>query len=651
MPRALVPLVLLASLAAHAWTTHAFPRRDVPPLVHESPPAGPITAPTTGPHAGSHGGTLLADAHGLLILDRIVGAVFRGGPDGAARARLDLHPGLGELVGDGRDLVFVADRSADRIVRLSPGDGEGAGLAIAGELVVAEPHGLALTPDGALLLATSVADHQLVAIDTATLAIRWRLELASEPRGVAVARDGKQAIVGFLSTGALAIVDLVAGSSGAPRWQSLNPRDQIAVETEEDGDHEELIVELREARSRYQVPTNSGRRHARVTSAVGFVGGDRVVAAHQLATPQLVRLPDEAQRDSYGGAAAIPPLVHRLALVRQPGAAQSEAMFAQIDVHQPRAFAYDLARDILYVGGYGDDRVMAIAEVSQQAPHALWELVLDPHLKAPCGIDGLAVADGRLWVHCELSRRMASLDLQAPRPFPTREDWTFGPALAPDPRPPLVARGAELFRRGRDIRMSSDGVMACASCHPEGRADGLSWRLGASLLQTPILAGRVVGTAPFKWDGQDKSLAVSLRHTIERLGGHPDRLAPRDLSALQAFLEAQPRPRARVDVRADALARGRQLFASSELGCAGCHDGASLSDGAQHSFKGPLPAVDTPSLIGLGHSAPYYHDGSASNLWELIQDRGSVHDMVAGATLADLSRERAADLLAYLQSL
>jgi len=646
-PLVVAAFSLLAAIGVGEPTASGRRNRDT---FLETAPVGPLTPPSTGPHRGSHGGTLLADAHGLLVVERSAGLVIRSGPDGAPRTSVTLHPGLGEIVGDGKAAVFVADRAADRIVRLSPGDAAGAGLAITGEFALTEPHGLALTPDGATLLVTSVADHQLVAVDTATLTIRWRVELAPEPRGVAVTSDGARAIVGFLTTGALAVVD-VASAGKRVRWQSLNPRDQIDVEFAEDEDEEMFgeppRVTIREARSRYQVPTSTGKRYARVFPTIALVGGDRVIVPHQVETPQLVRTPDEHRSDTYGGLTEAAPIEHHMAMLRWPGAPQAESLLARLDVHQPRALAYDLGRDTLFVGGHGDDQVIAIADVSQQSPHVLWRTKIATNTRDACGIDGLVLDGERLWAHCALSRRLASIP-RAPEATPT---WTRGPVLTPDTRSELLARGAELFRRGDDPRLSAEGVMACASCHPEGRSDGLTWRLGPSILQTPMLAGRLLDTKPFKWDGQDRDLQTSLHHTIGRLGGRPDKLSRTDLAALQAFVESLPRPRPRAALDADAVARGRTVFTSDALGCDACHTGPTLSDGNQHAIKGSLPMVDTPSLIGLGHSAPYYHDGSADSLASLVSDRASVHDMVDPAALTALSRQQSSDLVAYLSSL
>ena len=60
------------------------------------------------------------------------------------------------------------------------------------------------------------------------------------------------------------------------------------------------------------------------------------------------------------------------------------------------------------------------------------------------------------------------------------------------------------------------------------------------------------------------------------------------------------------------------------------------------------PSADTPSLIGLAASAPYFHDGSAATLEALLRDRGAVHGM--GET-AQLNDEQVADLTAFLETL
>ncbi|HEU5059087.1 MAG TPA: c-type cytochrome, partial [Kofleriaceae bacterium] len=91
-----------------------------------------------------------------------------------------------------------------------------------------------------------------------------------------------------------------------------------------------------------------------------------------------------------------------------------------------------------------------------------------------------------------------------------------------------------------------------------------------------------------------------------------------------------------------------RLFASDATGCASCHGGSKMTDRQSHALAHDIEATDTPSLIGLAGSAPYFHDGSAATLEALLTDRGSVHGM--GKT-ARLSEKQIDDLVAYLETL
>ncbi len=593
----------------------------------------PSTPPTQRPPA-FQGGTIAIDDEGLWVAERVPGVLIRTDLDGRPKATLSLHPGLGQLVLDPeRDTVFVADRAGDRVLRIASSDG--GQPTIAGELEIHEPYGLALTADGKTLLITSIADHQLLAIDAAEFEIRWRVDLLPEPRGVAVSPDGNRAVVGFLSSGALAEVDL-RGAGRELRWHALDPRDPVDHDV---GDGRTL----EEANSRFEVPNDIGRRHARNVFAVAFIG-DVVVAPHQVATPQLERRPGFGRRDSYGGGShRAGPIAYRIARIDPPpqlGA--SEPDFADLFVDQPRALAWDVERDLLYVGGYGNDGVQMIEKASQANNRVVWE----EKLEKTCGIDGLAATpDGTgLWVHCELTRSLVRIGLDGNDTRP-KQEWLQGGELVASSRSPEADWGAELFRRNGDERISGGGLLACSNCHPEGRSDGLSWRLGKSILQTPMLAGRLAATAPYKWDGQDEDLRVSIRHTVERLGGIARDLQRAELAALIDYMLSLPPPRAPTVRDAEAVARGKAVF---EQECSGCHAGEHTTDQTQHALTTPLGTVDTPSLRGLAHTAPYYHDGSATDLRTLLDDRATIHDMTDTSGLSEAQRS---DLVAYLESL
>lgn len=645
-------LLLVAGVVGGAQAHDYSASRDASALEPTDARTGAVTIPTDAPHAGHRGGTVAIDMHGLLVAERNAAAVIRADQDGAAVATLEFTGMLGELVTDGDALAFVADRAGNRLVRLDTSRGDS--LREDASVAVAEPYGLALSPDGATVYVTSIADHRLVAIDSKTMKESWSVELRAEPRGLAVSVDGTRATVGFLSSGALAEVFLDTQGETV-RWHALDPRDHVKVEMVSDDWGDEMVpsATISEARSRFSVPTDQGRRHARNVFSVAYVGHGQVVAPHQVATPQMKRVPSRDMQDSYGGGPEdLPPIDHRLAVVSSRAAGQAKVQVSKLEhVHQPRAMAYDAALDRLYVAGYGDDDIVGIADVSLPSAYSAWRMHrrMDTGRNA-CGADGMVVDGETLWVHCELSRKLVrvrpgELNLDD-KPWKTESAVSVGPALAESKRSEEVERGAELFSRGEASQISDSGTMACASCHPDGRQDGLSWRLGGAILQTPMLAGRLGGTEPYKWGGLDGSLHDSFKHTIERLGGSS--LSRSQLSDLAAYVQWLPTATQPTVASASAVVRGKGLFEGS-LECSNCHAGEAMADGNQYPFDAwGLEETDTPSLRGLAHTAPYYHDGSAVDLWALVTDKGSVHEM---ADFSELTSAQAHDLVAYLETL
>ncbi|MGH1342512.1 MAG: c-type cytochrome [Nannocystales bacterium] len=645
-------LLLVAGVVGGAQAHDYSASRDLEALAATNARRGAVTLPTDAPHVGHRGGTVVLDTHGLLVAERNAAAVIRADRNGEAVAALEFAGTLGELVTDGDALSFVADRAGNRLVRLDTSQDDS--LLEDTSVTVAEPYGLGLSPDGATVYVTSVADHALIAFDTKTMKEAWSVKLRAEPRGIAVSTDGTRATVGFLSSGALAEVYLDTNGETV-RWHALDPRDHVKVEMEFDdwGDGKIPVASISEARSRFSVPTDQGRRHARNVFSVAYVGHGQVVAPHQVATPQMRRVPSRGMQDSYGGGPQeVPPIDHRLAVVSPRVAGQAKVQVSKLQhVHQPRAMAYDASLDRLYVAGYGDDDIVGISDVSLPSAYSAWRM----HRRRDtgnnaCGADGMVVDGGTLWVHCELSRKLLrvrpdQLKLDD-KPWHTESAVSVGPELAASKRGESVERGAELFRRGESSQISDSGTMACASCHPEGRQDGLSWRLGGAILQTPMLAGRLGGTEPYKWGGLDATLNKSFKHTIERLGGSSLSRSERDdLAAYVRWLPTATRPTV---ASASAVQRGKSLFEDT-LECSACHAGEAMADGNQYPFDAwGLEETDTPSLKGLAHTAPYYHDGSAVDLWALVTDKGSVHDM---ADFSELTSPQAHDLVAYLETL
>ncbi|MCL4224885.1 MAG: c-type cytochrome [Myxococcales bacterium] len=589
---------------------------DGPALGAPRPPAGAdVRAP-----AHLAGGSLAALADGALVLDADSGELVRIDARGEPAARLAIAPDAAQLVVDRRAAIaYVSDRRGDGVVVVDVS--APAPRVRARWRTPAEPFGLALSPDGATLLVTTVADRTLIAFDTRAGAERWRRPLGAEPRGVAISPDGALALVTYLTS---AHVDRIALDRPADA-----PRHAVALGTGR--------VTTVAARPDAIDAATGGHRHPRAAFAARFVGNRVAIVPHQVSTP-LQETGGRENVGSYGGGFE-PPIHHALTFLAAGDAEVPRTVAAQIAIHQPRALAWDPARDRLAVAGFGSDSLLVLDAASQAGVHHVADAALADRT---CGPAGLAFADdGALLVWCAVSRRTARVTVAAR----TAAQVSWGPVLTATRLSPLEHAGADLFRRGNDFRMSSRGAMACSSCHPEGRTDGLSWRIEGHTLQTPILAGRIADTHPYKWDGGDADLTISLTSTMRRLGGGG--LRKDEVKALAAFVERAPPPRAPTRDPAR-VARGRTLYDSPELGCATCHGGARLTDRQRHPLASDLAAVDTPSLIGLAASAPYYHDGSAATLEALLADRGLVHGM---ADLGDLTATQLADLVAYLETL
>jgi mono/diheme cytochrome c family protein len=382
-------------------------------------------------------------------------------------------------------------------------------------------------------------------------------------------------------------------------------------------------------------------RYARAAYAVTFMGMHEAVIPFQREQPTQGK-DAPVNKGSYGGGFE-PPIIEQLAFVRV-GEAKPGKVTAQIAQSQPRAIVWDGARDALYVAGLGTDSVQQLRDASTVKISAGTSIQLDT-ANDKCGPDGLAIDDrGDLLVWCAFSRRVVVVPTAADGKLVAAEVAlapAFGPAVAPTTLTPDQHAGMILFHSAQPA-ISQRGSLACASCHPDGRADGMTWQIEDHLLQTPILAGRVDGTAPYKWDGTDKDLATSITSTMNRLGGQG--LQPDQIAQLAAYVTQLAEPRAPVR-EAAAVARGKQVFQSS---CSSCHDGASYTDRSKHSLQGTLATVDTPSLRGLYASAPYYHDGSAPTLDALLHEQGAVHGM---ADLSQLTDAQRADLRTYLETL
>ena len=193
---------------------------------------------------------------------------------------------------------------------------------------------------------------------------------------------------------------------------------------------------------------------------------------------------------------------------------------------------------------------------------------------------------------------------------------------------------------------NSGGFLACAGCHPEGGDDGRVWnfdQIGPRRSQN--LHGTIAGTAPYHWNGDQQDFPT-LIHTVftGRMSGGD--LPSDEQAALQHFVEAIPELPNSPPADSDAVQRGKVLF-DGQGGCSGCHNGAKYTNN-QTLDVGTGGKFQVPSLLGVGHRAPYLHDGCAATLNDRFGPCGG-GDQHGFTT--QLSADQISDLIAYLETL
>jgi len=279
------------------------------------------------------------------------------------------------------------------------------------------------------------------------------------------------------------------------------------------------------------------------------------------------------------------------------------------------------------------------------------------------------------------------------------------------PTPARISLGQKLFF---DPRLSGDGNMSCATCHNPGLgwSDGMPTARGvkSSVLgrASPTIINTGYNTIQM-WDGRKKSLEdqamgpmeanVEMNMDITKLfqwmntsedykvlfeKAYPgEGVNAKTLSKAIASFERTAISRASpfdswVKGNAKALTtqqvNGFKLF-TGKANCIACHNGANFTDNGFHNvglaswgiaepdmgryaqkpvnlMKG---AFKTPTLRDIARTGPYFHDGSARTLMEVVEhyDKGGVvtSNLSPGMKPLDLSADDKLALVAFMQAL
>jgi di-heme cytochrome c peroxidase family protein len=299
-------------------------------------------------------------------------------------------------------------------------------------------------------------------------------------------------------------------------------------------------------------------------------------------------------------------------------------------------------------------------------------------------LPALLLAACTLAPHCDRSRADCLRQVYSlpPRYWPAAQ-VDAGVAfseLAPLPRQPekpvadaKVALGKKLFN---EKRLSSDGTVACASCHraeyafaePQRVSTGVMGRQGRR--NSPALIHLWQPQDTLFWDGRADSLAAQMRFSMSdpnemnldltqvpailTQAGYAGEFAAVfgrgiDLDGVAAALAAyqhtlRPEPTRFDDfllgereALSDSEIRGLHLF-RTKARCMNCHSGTMMTDGKMHNLNQTLsgsPYQDfgryeitgrredwgsfkTPTLRNLSRSKPWFHHGMFVNLQGIV---------------------------------
>jgi DNA-binding beta-propeller fold protein YncE/mono/diheme cytochrome c family protein len=601
------------------------------------------------------------------------------------------------------ETIYVTNRMDRSVSVLKRGETtETARIAVA-----VEPVGLAISSDSKTLYVVNAASLNdpsfgtLMAIDTATRQPKWEVAVGNEPRGITLVN--RTAVITLYKAGDVVTVDLDKGSvirSGSDVFSQLNrtlltqnsggptqfpttniggpstshPRGFEAITTSADGS-QVFVASLLSSDAVLQTSsTTTGPGTTVPGSSQGGYGSSASCGATSVAAAALLTF------DSNGNAlvedsTSCPGSVSS----DHPPTILSTGVFGTA-LQGPRAMVADPTGTFVYVAHFNTNNVAIVPTTTRanlngqgfggapipvdgngSGPASVTQVV--PVGNGPTGIavshDGL-----KAWVFNAFDHSISQLEAVKDQSGASTVINKATIHVADDVLPADVVAGRKLFFSATDSRMNDPAMgIACGTCHLEGREDGHVWNFVDGPRQTPSLAGRMLSkTAPYHWNGEFNDLMSFMSLTVQhRMGGTG--VTEQMEQQIAAFLDAQPAPdnAAKDRTPADVMARGKAAF--DKANCAQCHVGETLTNqtfadvGTLVLANAPvlddvslLPkgALNTPSLLGVGRTGPYLHDGSAISLKARIVNGKA--DNKHGNT-AQLSDAEVDDLVSYLKTL
>jgi YVTN family beta-propeller protein len=554
---------------------------------------------------------------------------------------------LAILPGDHK--VYVAGQSSGSVMVI-----DAASRTVSGSIPVgAEPVAVVASADGKFVYAVSHQAATVSKIDAHSDQVVASVPVGEHPWGASLSADGEKLYVSqFLLHPGVTVID----TAGFTVERTL-----------------ELAEQMPDAANGKLVPNGVARG---VYAAVPRPAGGELWLVHMLLAVQTAEPDLDFQSTTFPTVSTVDAAgmsEGKRLLFKPLDVAGAMGSFNDV-VSQPRAIAFTPdGRLALVVNSASEDVLVLDGATGNERG-----LVRPLPATLP---EGVAVdrAGHHAYVDGRGSHNVVVLDIdQSDAVTPVRVAGDPIERLDADPMPDMLRLGQRLFYSANSSAypLTQNFWVSCSTCHLEGGTDAVTWRFVAGPRDTPSNAGGPINTGFLMRQALRNSVTQYDSVINVEQGGTFHRGDPTQqplLDALAAFVNlAIPLPQNPNTPPSDQVARGMATFndrcsschagdwytdsgaGNSTLDLAGqimlhdvgtCVQGTSFDDQPGSDVDGdPRTACDfdTPTLRGIFATAPYFHDGSAATLRDVVDRLPFTSDL----TDADKN-----DLVAFLQTL
>ncbi len=538
------------------------------------------------------------------------------------------RPGGMALAPDGKRLYVAGESAAGRVHVIDTGAGKVTGALQAGHT----PCALAVSPDGKRLYVCNRFRNDVSVFDLATGKEAKRIPVTREPSGIALTPDGKRAVVAnHLPDGpadakvvatSVNVIDTATDSIVATIRLPDGSIDMQGIAVSPDGRYAYAPHIL----ARYRLPTTQLERGWMNTNALSVIdvqGGTRVNTVLLDGVHLGAANPWDVAITADGAFLCVTHAgTHEISVIDRPKL--HEKLDKAAAAKKPAAggggatpYAADVANDLGFL-----NELRRRINLAGKGPR------------------GLALIGTTAYVAEYFSDSVGVVDVK-PAPRPDVKSIALGPEV---PLPP--ERLGEM--RFHDADHCFQKWQSCASCHPDGRADGLNWDLLNDGLGNPknvkslILAHE---TPPVMALGVRADAKTAVRAGFRHI---QFAIVPEEECAtVDAYIKSLKPVTSPHPANASAK-RGAAVY--EKAGCAGCHPKPLLTDLKSHNLGLGLgrekdKAFDTPTLREVWRSGPYLHDGRAATIEEVLT-KYNPNDR--HGRISKLTPEELADLIAFV---